>query len=65
MMSGNDLLEMNCARCGKTLLVRVDDARQAMVVECEECANLPPFSGRSVFVALSQEPPFRYRARTT
>ena len=47
----NDLLDIDCSRCGKPLKVRLADLGDARFVECEACAAKPPFNERLVFVA--------------
>jgi hypothetical protein len=51
----DDLLPVNCGRCGKHIVVRVEEVRELRIIECSECAaenkpelglgprRLPPF----------------------
>ena len=36
---GADTLRVNCGRCGKELLVRLEDIRAERTIDCEECAK--------------------------
>lgn len=38
----DDLLEVNCARCGRPLLMRISDLRDKPTVECPDCQRTPP-----------------------
>jgi endogenous inhibitor of DNA gyrase (YacG/DUF329 family) len=33
-----DWLDVNCGRCGRALVMRIDDLRDQRTVECAECA---------------------------
>ena len=50
MSENDDIIHVNCGRCGKQLLVRVEDIRETRTVECESCASREPFSVRSMYV---------------
>ena len=55
----DDLLPLNCGRCGKRVVVRVEEVRELRIIECSECAaenkpelgsgprRLPPFTTAS------------------
>ena len=34
----DDWLDVNCGRCGRALVMRIDDLRDRPTVECAECA---------------------------
>ena len=51
MNDPDELLDIDCGRCGRTLKVRIADLGVARDVECEACAAKPPFNQRQVFVA--------------
>jgi len=34
----DDPLDVNCGRCGRALVMRIDDLRDRRTVECAECA---------------------------
>ena len=56
MNEDDELIHVNCGRCGKQLHVRVEDIRAKRTIECEQCARRAPFSVRSVYVAFESEP---------
>jgi hypothetical protein len=33
-----DTMRVNCGRCGKEVLVRLEDVREKATVDCEQCA---------------------------
>lgn len=33
----DDEIEVNCGRCGKKLLLRVEDIRDKLTIDCDEC----------------------------
>ena len=35
----DDLLDVNCGRCGRPLVMRIEDLRDRRTVECTECAQ--------------------------
>jgi endogenous inhibitor of DNA gyrase (YacG/DUF329 family) len=35
----DDLLDVNCGRCGRPLVMRIEDLRDRRTVECTECAE--------------------------
>jgi hypothetical protein len=41
----NDLLAVNCGRCGKKIFVRVEDVRELRIIDCPECARKESESG--------------------
>jgi DNA-directed RNA polymerase subunit RPC12/RpoP len=51
---GDELLDMNCSRCGTPFRVRIADIGEGRFVECEPCASRAPFNKRSVFVVFEQ-----------
>jgi hypothetical protein len=54
-MSGpDDVIPVNCGRCGKQLLVRVPDHGQKVTIECERCASEAPYSVGSVYVVFHE-----------
>jgi hypothetical protein len=42
MDADDDVLDVNCGRCGKRLRVRVDEIRHLLTIDCEDCKKLPP-----------------------
>lgn len=56
-LSVDELLDINCSRCGTPLKVRIADLGDARFVECEACAAKRPFSRRQVFVAFDRNRP--------
>jgi hypothetical protein len=50
----DELLDINCGRCGTPLKIRLGDLGDARFVECEPCAARPPFNSRQVFVVFEQ-----------
>jgi hypothetical protein len=51
----DELLDIDCGRCGTPLKVRIADLGDARFVECEACAAKPPFNQRKVFVAFRSD----------
>ena len=52
----DDLLDVNCSRCGRPLLVRIDDLRDKPAVECPECERMPKATdGTEIDVPASAE----------
>ena len=43
---GTDTLWVNCGRCRKELLVRLEDLRAERIIDCEECAKGIPRANR-------------------
>ena len=41
----NDLLAVNCGRCGKKFFVRVEEVRQLRIIDCPECVRKESESG--------------------
>ena len=41
----NDVLAVNCGRCGKKIFVRVEDVRELRIIDCPECARKESESG--------------------
>src|SRR5712691_97490 len=39
---GTDTLRVNCGRCGKELVVRLEDICAERIIDCEECAKELP-----------------------
>jgi hypothetical protein len=37
-----DELQVNCGRCGKSIIVRSDDILDKRLVECADCERVPP-----------------------
>jgi DNA-directed RNA polymerase subunit RPC12/RpoP len=35
----DDLLELNCGRCGKKILVWVEEVRELRMIDCLECSR--------------------------
>jgi hypothetical protein len=55
----DDLLSVNCGRCGNSLTVRLEDIRDLRTIDCEACGNaLPTREGatRSPSAAISVAP---------
>lgn len=50
MSADDEFLEVNCGRCGKKLLARVESLADKRWAECERCCAKPPFSIRPVYV---------------
>jgi hypothetical protein len=42
MDADDDVLDVNCGRCGKRLRVRLDEIRHLLTIDCEDCKKLPP-----------------------
>ena len=42
MDADDDLLDVNCGRCGKRLRVRFDELQDLRTIDCEDCNKLPP-----------------------
>src|SRR2546425_5946175 len=42
MDADDDVLDVNCGRCGKPLRVRFDEIRDLRTIDCEDCKQLPP-----------------------
>lgn len=38
----DEFIEVNCGRCGKKLLVRVAEVRNARTIDCRSCAVTVP-----------------------
>lgn len=36
----DDVLDVNCGRCGRRLAMRIDDLRDLRTVECADCARI-------------------------
>jgi hypothetical protein len=50
-MSGyknDDLLSVNCGRCGKSLIVRLEDIRELRRIDCDACGKALPVSEEGV-----------------
>ena len=43
---GADTLRVNCGRCWKELVVRLEDIRAERIIDCEECARGLPRANR-------------------
>ena len=44
----DDLLSVNCGRCGKSLIVRLEDIRELRRIDCEVCGKALPASGEGI-----------------
>ena len=42
MDAHDDLLDVNCGRCGKRLRIRFDELQDLRTIDCEDCNKLPP-----------------------
>ena len=49
-----DFIEVNCGRCGKQLLVRVEDVRNLRVIDCEECQKVSSSSSAGAVLKSSR-----------
>ena len=38
----DDLLSVNCGRCGKSLIVRLEDIRNLRTIDCDSCEKTLP-----------------------
>ena len=42
MDADDDLLDVNCGRCGKRLRIRFDELQDLRTIDCDDCKKLPP-----------------------
>ena len=53
MTEGDDFIQVNGGRCGKSLLVRLEDARYQRTIDCESCRGRANFATGASTRALS------------
>ena len=46
--TNDDLLSVNCGRCGKSLIVRLEDIRELRSIDCDVCGKELPASREGI-----------------